>query len=53
VSAKLVTAKLVTASYSRLFEVKKSFRMSKHYLQVRPIYHRERDSSPTPSARHS
>ena len=28
----------------RLFQIEKSFRMSKHDLQARPIYHRNRDS---------
>jgi transposase len=28
----------------RLFQIEKSFRMSKHDLQARPIYHRQRDS---------
>ena len=31
-------------SYSKLFEIEKSFRMSKSDLQARPIYHRKRDS---------
>ena len=31
-------------SYHRLFEIEKSFRMSKSDLQARPIYHRKRDS---------
>jgi transposase len=34
----------VIGSYRRLFEIEKSFRMSKHDLQARPIYHRKRDS---------
>jgi hypothetical protein len=39
-----VTAQFVIASYHRLFEIEKSFRMSKHDLQARPIYHHKRDS---------
>jgi hypothetical protein len=39
-----VTADFVIGSYSRLFEIEKSFRMSKSDLQARPIYHRKRDS---------
>ena len=39
-----VTADFVIGSYHRLFEIEKSFRMSKHDLQARPIYHRKRDS---------
>ena len=31
-------------SYSKLFEIEKSFRMPKSDLQARPIYHRKRDS---------
>src|SRR3954452_118123 len=31
-------------SYGRLFQIEKSFRMSKHDLQARPIYHHQRDS---------
>jgi hypothetical protein len=39
-----VTADLVIGSYHRLFEIEKSFRMSKHDLQARPVYHHLRDS---------
>jgi hypothetical protein len=39
-----VTAGFVIGSYHRLFEIEKSFRMSKSDLQARPIYHRKRDS---------
>ena len=39
-----VTAEFVISAYHRLFEIEKSFRMSKHDLQARPIYHRTRDS---------
>jgi hypothetical protein len=38
------TAGFVIDSYHRLFQIEKSFRMSKHDLQARPIYHRKRDS---------
>jgi transposase len=39
-----VTAEFVIAAYHRLFQIEKSFRMSKSDLQARPIYHRKRDS---------
>jgi DDE family transposase len=39
-----VTAEFVISSYHRLFEIEKSFRMSKHDLQARPVYHHLRDS---------
>jgi transposase len=39
-----VTADFVISAYHRLFEIEKSFRMSKSDLQARPIYHRKRDS---------
>jgi hypothetical protein len=39
-----VTAQFVISSYSRLFQIEKAFRMSKHDLQARPIYHHKRDS---------
>ena len=39
-----ITAEFVIDAYHRLFQVEKSFRMSKHDLQARPIYHRQRDS---------
>jgi transposase len=39
-----VTAEFVIDAYHRLFQIEKSFRMSKHDLQARPIYHRQRDS---------
>jgi hypothetical protein len=34
-----VTAEFVIDAYHRLFQIEKSFRMSKHDLQARPIYH--------------
>lgn len=34
----------VVAAYHRLWEVEKSFRMSKHDLQARPIFHRTEES---------
>jgi transposase len=34
----------VIGAYHQLFQIEKSFRMSKHDLQARPIYHRKRDS---------
>jgi Transposase DDE domain len=39
-----ITAEFIIAAYHRLIEVEKSFRMSKHDLQARPIYHHKRDS---------
>jgi hypothetical protein len=39
-----ITAEFVIDAYHRLFQIEKSFRMSKHDLQARPIYHRQRDS---------
>ena len=39
-----VTADFVIGSYHQLFEIEKSFRMSKSDLQARPVYHRKRDS---------
>jgi transposase len=38
-----VTAEFVIDAYHRLFQIEKSFRMSKHDLQARPIYHHQRD----------
>jgi hypothetical protein len=39
-----VTVQFVIDAYHRLFHIEKSFRMSKHDLAARPIYHRIRDS---------
>ena len=39
-----VTAEFVIDAYHRLFQIEKAFRMSKHDLQARPIYHHQRDS---------
>ena len=39
-----MTAEFVIGAYHRLFEIEKSFRMSKHDLQARPIYHHKRES---------
>jgi hypothetical protein len=39
-----VTPEFVIGAYHRLFEIERSFRMSKHDLQARPIYHHLRDS---------
>jgi hypothetical protein len=38
-----VTAEFVIGAYHRLFQIEKSFRMSKSDLQARPVYHRKRD----------
>lgn len=37
-------AEFVIGAYHRLFQIEKSFRMSKHDLAARPIYHHTRDS---------
>jgi transposase len=34
----------VISSYHQLWRIEKSFRMSKHDLKARPIYHRKRES---------
>jgi transposase len=34
----------VIGSYHQLYEIERSFRMSKHDLQARPVYHHLRDS---------
>jgi hypothetical protein len=39
-----VTAEFVIGAYRRLFEIERSFRMTKSDLQARPVYHRKRDS---------
>lgn len=39
-----VTPEFVIDAYHRLFEIEKSFRMSKHDLKARPIYHHKRES---------
>jgi hypothetical protein len=39
-----VTAEYVIGSYHELWNIEKSFRMSKHDLQARPVYHHLRDS---------
>jgi hypothetical protein len=39
-----VTAEFVIGAYHQLYEIERSFRMSKSDLQARPIYHRNRDS---------
>src|SRR5215472_10489369 len=39
-----VTAEFVIGSYHELWNIEKSFRMSKSDLQARPVYHRKRDS---------
>jgi hypothetical protein len=44
-----VTADFVIGSYHQLWNIEKSFRMSKSDLQARPIYHRKRDSIEAPS----
>jgi hypothetical protein len=39
-----VTAEFVISSYHDLWRIEKSFRMSKHDLQARPVYHHKRES---------
>jgi hypothetical protein len=39
-----VTPEFVIGSYHDLWNIEKSFRMSKHDLRARPVYHRKRDS---------
>ena len=39
-----VTAEFVIDAYHRLFHIEASFRMSKHDLAARPIYHHKRES---------
>ena len=39
-----VTAEFVIGSYHQLWNIEKSFRMSKHDLRARPIYHHKRES---------
>jgi transposase len=39
-----VTAEFVIGAYRQLFQIERSFRMSKSDLQARPIHHRKRDS---------
>jgi Transposase DDE domain len=38
------TPEFVLAAYHRLYNIEKSFRMSKHDLAARPIYHHKRES---------
>jgi hypothetical protein len=38
------TAEFVIDAYHHLWRIEKSFRMSKHDLQARPIYHHKRES---------
>jgi hypothetical protein len=40
----VANAQFVIGAYHRLFQIEKSFRMSKHDLRARPIYHRKRES---------
>ena len=43
-----ITAEFVIGAYHRLFEIEKSFCMSKTDQQARPIYHRTRGSIEAP-----
>jgi hypothetical protein len=38
------SAEFVIGAYHRLWHIEKSFRMSKHDLRARPIYHHKRES---------
>jgi hypothetical protein len=38
------SAEFVIGAYHQLWRIEQSFRMSKHDLQARPIYHRKRES---------
>jgi hypothetical protein len=38
------TSEFVIGAYHQLWQIEKSFRMSKHDLQARPIYHHKRES---------
>lgn len=38
------SAEFVIDAYHRLFQIEKAFRISKHDLQARPIYHHKRES---------
>lgn len=38
------SAEFVIGAYHRLFQIERSFRMSKHDLKARPIYHHKRES---------
>jgi transposase len=38
------SAEFVTGAYHQLWHIEKTFRMSKHDLRARPIYHHKRDS---------
>jgi len=39
-----VTVDFVIGAYHRLFQIEKSFRVPKHDLQARPVYHHKSDS---------
>ena len=39
-----MTAEFVIDAYHQLWRIEKSFRMSKHDLQARPVYHHKRES---------
>lgn len=39
-----ITAEFVIGAYHQLWRIEQSFRMSKHDLQARPIYHHKRES---------
>ncbi|GAA2152707.1 hypothetical protein GCM10009826_11270 [Humibacillus xanthopallidus] len=40
----IADAGFVIGAYHRLFQIEKSFRMSNHDLQARPIFHHKRES---------
>ena len=39
-----VTSEFVIDAYHQLWRIEKAFRMSKHDLQARPVYHHKRES---------
>ncbi len=39
-----ITAEFVISAYHQLWRIEQSFRMSKHDLQARPVYHHKKDS---------
>jgi len=41
------SAEFVIGAYHRLFQIEKSFRMSKHDLAARPIYHHKGSTQPS------
>lgn len=44
IPADIMPAREIVSSYHDLWTVEQSFRMSKHDLQARPVFHRTRDA---------